>query len=94
MDKLKAVVMIKVIPARNMMILKSFIKADFPILVKVGNIDNRKLIGKNIAYRINKTCEKIMIPVSKKIKIEIPILNKKRKKTVPNRVVVLVNVKF
>ena len=39
---------------------------------------------------INSTCEKIIMPVSRNTKTEIPILKINRKITVPNRLIVLV----
>ena len=43
---------------------------------------------------IKSTCEKIIIPVSRNTKMEIPILNINRKKTVPKRLMVFVMVRF
>ena len=39
---------------------------------------------------IKSTCEKIIIPVSRNTKMEIPILKINRKKTVPKRLMVFV----
>ena len=43
---------------------------------------------------IKSTCEKIIIPVSRNTKTEIPILNMNRKKTVPKRLMVFVMVRL
>ena len=43
---------------------------------------------------IKSTCEKIIIPVSRNTKMEIPILNMNRKKTVPKRLMVFVMVRL
>ena len=43
---------------------------------------------------IKSTCEKIIIPVSRNTKMEIPILNRNRKKTVPKRLMVFVMVRL
>ena len=43
---------------------------------------------------IKSTCEKIIIPVSRNTKTEIPILNINRKKTVPKRLMVFVMVRL
>ena len=74
MEILKAVVIINVIPALVKMVLKSFVMARFDIPSKDGIILRIKLTGRNMAYIIKSTCEKIMIPVSKKTNIEMPIL--------------------
>lgn len=91
---LKATVMIKVMPARAMIVLNNFVMARLPIPSKLGIILSKKLTGRNMAKMINKTCEKIMIPVNKKTKIEIPILKRNKKNTVPNREIVLIMVKL
>ena len=43
---------------------------------------------------IKSTCEKIIIPVSRNTKMEIPILKINRKKTVPKRLMVFVMVRL
>src|SRR5699024_4809937 len=93
-EMLKAIVIINVIPARSIITLNNFIIACFPMFSKVGIMDNKKLIGKNIAQIINRICEKIIVPDRRNTKMEIPILNRNKKKTIPKRVVVFVMVKF
>ena len=43
---------------------------------------------------MNSTCEKIIMPVSRNTKIEIPILKMNRNTTVPNRLMVFVTLRF
>src|SRR5699024_2339371 len=91
---LKATVMINVIPARSIITLNNFIIACFPMFSKVGIMDNKKLISRNIEKIINRICKKIIIPDKRNTNMEIPILNRNKKKTIPKRVVVFVIVKF
>ena len=57
-------------------------------------MDKIKLTGRNIAYRINSTCENIIMPVNKDTKTEIPILKINRNTTVPKRLIVFVTLKL
>ncbi len=55
-----------------------------PIPSNLGIILSKNPIGTNIAKIINNTCKKIIIPVNKNTKMDIPILNMNKKKTLPN----------
>ncbi|EJX85070.1 hypothetical protein HMPREF1367_01950, partial [Enterococcus faecium ERV38] len=57
-------------------------------------MDNKKLIGKNIAKIIKRICENNIIPVRRKTKKDMPILNNTKKTTVPKRFMVLVILRF
>ena len=46
---LKAAVMIRVIPARSIIVLNSFVTARFPMPSYVGIMDRIKLTGRNMA---------------------------------------------
>src|SRR5699024_12375504 len=91
---LKATVITNVIPARNIITLNSFIMACFPIFSKLGIIESRKLIGREIANTIKSSWEKIIIPDNKNTNIEILMLMRNKKKTVPKHVVVFVIVEL
>ncbi|EJY07398.1 hypothetical protein HMPREF1362_00111, partial [Enterococcus faecium ERV102] len=91
---LNAVVMTKVTPARIIIVLNKRIIALLPKLSYVGNIDNKKLMGRNIAKIMKRICENNIIPVRRNTKKEIPILNNTKKTTVPKRFMVLVILRF
>src|SRR5699024_5612099 len=93
-EMLKAIVIINVIPARSIITLKNFIIACFPMFSKVGIMESKKLMVKNIARIINKIREKIIMPYRRNTKTAIPILNRNNKYTIPKRAVVFVMVKF